>query len=363
MQQTLFRPESDVSSVTQVRIISPEDYQSWDEFILSHDAAGAYLTTSWKRALETGYGHSIYYLGAFDKEALKGVLPLVLIKPPFGRKYLVSLPYCDYGGLLAENSEVGVGLLGHATTLASELGAKIEIRVSEPNATLEQTASFAQVTAGKCRMLLELSGSAARMWKNFNSKLRSQIRRAMKNGLVRRIGNEELLADFYRVFARNMRDLGSPVHSEQWLRSVLVAFREKARVGVVYKDDTPAAAGILLMHGKVATIPWASSLREFNRLSPNMLLYWTLLEYAADSGFHTLDFGRSTPGEGTYLFKEQWGARPKPLYWYRQRVAGANGGLLESSSYFRSVLKWGWATLPVSAANTAGPLIRKYISR
>jgi hypothetical protein len=46
-----------------------------------------------------------------------------------------------------------------------------------------------------------------------------------------------------------------------------------------------------------------------------MLLYWTKLEYACDNGNKTFDFGRSTPGEGTYRFKPQWGAKPQPLHW------------------------------------------------
>ncbi|MEZ5583585.1 MAG: GNAT family N-acetyltransferase [Candidatus Competibacteraceae bacterium] len=63
-------------------------------------------------------------------------------------------------------------------------------------------------------------------------------------------------------------------------------------------------------------IPWASSLRKYNSLSPNMLLYWSVLEFACKKGYRIFDFGRSTPGEGTYRFKEQWGAKPVQLYWH-----------------------------------------------
>jgi hypothetical protein len=46
-----------------------------------------------------------------------------------------------------------------------------------------------------------------------------------------------------------------------------------------------------------------------------MMLYWALLKFAADNHYPMFDFGRSTPGEGTYSFKKQWGARPSPLHW------------------------------------------------
>jgi FemAB-related protein (PEP-CTERM system-associated) len=348
--------------MTDIRAISPADYQIWDQYVLTHAAAGAYLTTAWKQAVETGYGRKTFYLGAFENGALVGVLPLVLIKPPLGRKCLVSLPYCDYGGLLAERGELARALIDRAIDLAGELRACLEIRTSEPSSMLEKTAGLVQVT-DKCRMVLELPGSAARLWDGFKTKLRTKVNRAIKHGLDHQIGKEELLPDFYRVFSRNMRDLGSPVHSENWLHSVLVAFGDDARVGVVYKDGSPVAAGIILSHGKAVTNPWASALREFNRLRPNTLLYWALLQHASDSGFRFFDFGRSTPGEGTYDFKKQWGAEPAPLHWYRQEKTSAMEGRAETNAPLRTVLERLWKTLPVALANAAGPPIRKHISR
>jgi lipid II:glycine glycyltransferase (peptidoglycan interpeptide bridge formation enzyme) len=211
-------------------------------------------------------------------------------------------------------------------------------------------------------MVLELPQSAATLWDGFKSKLRSQVSRAIKNGLVHRIGGKELLQDFYLVFSRNMRDLGSPVHSKKWLHAVLAAFGDAAKVGVVYKDAFPAAAGIVLTHEPYATITWASSLREFNSLSPNMLLYWSFLEYASGRGFKFCDFGRSTPGGGTYTFKKQWGAQPSPLYWFRQVSAGAESRE-ETGTPLHSIAKRLWTKLPIAVANAAGSRIRKYISK
>lgn len=348
--------------MTEIRAISPADHQAWDRYVLAHAAGGAYLATAWKQAVETSYGQRTFYLGAFENGSLAGVLPLVLIRLPLVRNCLVSLPYCDYGGLLAEREEAARALLDRAIDLSEEMGACLEIRTSQASPVLEQTAGLAQVT-NKCRMVLELPESAILLRDGFKSKLRSQVNRALKNGLGHQIGKEELLPDFYRVFCRNMRDLGSPVHSENWLRSVLVAFGEKARVGVVYKDRLPVAAGIILGHGDTVAIPWASALREFNRLSPNMLLYWIMLQHASDSGFRFFDFGRSTPGEGTYAFKKQWGAVPAPLHWFRQESTGAKQVPAKPMSSLRNVFERLWRTLPIAVANAAGPRIRKHISR
>jgi FemAB-related protein (PEP-CTERM system-associated) len=347
--------------MTKIRPIQPADYQAWDAYVLAHAAPTAYLTTAWKRAVELGYGLQTTYLAAFDDDVILGVLPLVLIKPPLGQSSLVSLPFCDYGGLIADREETAAGILDCAVELAAQRRAVLEIRSSGPSPAIEQRANFRQVT-DKCRMVLELPQSAAALWDSFRSKLRTKINLGIKHGLVHRVGGRELLGEFYLVFSRNMRDLGSPVHSLKWLHAVLTSFGDAAQVAVLYKDLSPVAAGIIVMQGSYVTNPWASCLREVNSLKPNMLLYWKFLEHAADRGFRFFDFGRSTPDGGTYAFKQQWGAQPAPLHWFQAGIAGAKEARPGGDIRLRLVLEWSWKRLPVAVANVVGPPIRKHIS-
>jgi hypothetical protein len=92
-------------------------------------------------------------------------------------------------------------------------------------------------------------------------------------------------------------------------------------------DGEPAAGGVILCHSRTVSIPWASSLRRLNRWNPNMLLYWSFLEYASNEGYAYFDFGRSTPDEGTYKFKAQWGAKPEPLHWACYDSCPASGAV------------------------------------
>jgi hypothetical protein len=43
--------------------------------------------------------------------------------------------------------------------------------------------------------------------------------------------------------------------------------------------------------------------------------YWSLLEHVTDANTGILTAGR--PDEGTYKFKERWGAKPTSLHWYK----------------------------------------------
>jgi FemAB-related protein (PEP-CTERM system-associated) len=345
----------------EIAFITESDGSAWDQYVLSHERGGPYLTLAWKSAVEKAYRHKAFYLAAFNNRDMVGILPLVLVKPPFARGGLVSLPFCDYGGILANDDRIAHALLSRALGLSAEMRTVLEIRSTCASPLIEQNERCMQVT-DKCRMVLDLPESSALLWTGFKSKRRSQVNKAIRDGLIAKLGKEELLADFYLVFSRNMRDLGSPVHAGKWIRAVISTYGKRVRVGVVYKDAAPVGAGIVLMHGKTVTIPWASTLKEFNRYSPNMLLYWTFLEFAADHGYRVFDFGRSSPGEGTFAFKKQWGALPVPLSWYR--INGRPGRQTAvNAGRFRNAAESLWQRLPLSMANVMGPHLRKYIDR
>ena len=72
---------------------------------------------------------------------------------------------------------------------------------------------------------------------------------------------------------------------------------------------------ITLAHRDVLEVPWASSLREYRTSARTICLYWRIIRHAIESGRASLDFGRSTPNEGTFHFTSSGSPGRKPLYW------------------------------------------------
>jgi FemAB-related protein (PEP-CTERM system-associated) len=345
----------------KVRIISNNENETWDNFVLSHGDAGPYHLFAWKRAIEEIYHHNTFYLISENEEAdICGALPLVLVKPPLMPATLVSLPFCDYGGVLANQEDIRLDLLKYAYELARSLNAQFEIRNTSPEPLLVESFEL-EVVSHKVRMIIDLPENSDTLWNSFRSKLRSQIKRPQKDGLIFRLGSIELINDFYTVFRINMRDLGSPVHSKAWIASMIESYGTNAHIGVVFKDRLPLAAGIIFEFRDTVSMPWASALGEFSKLSPNMLLYWGFLEFACDYSFKKFDFGRSTPGEGTFKFKEQWGAMPYPLYWYGRGLTQDDDKMVRKEE-IRKLIEKTWARLPQRLVDSVGPMLRKYIT-
>ena len=343
-----------------IKIADVHDKKRWDEYVISHADAGPYHFFAWKEAVESAYGHRAFYLIAEDSRGqVRGLLPLVLVKPPFLGAMLVSLPFCDYGGMLVEDEEVKDALLQTALELSRTHKAQLELRLKTPE-TITLSLPSLSATSHKVRMVLDLPDNSEELWDTFKSKLRSQIKKPQKDGLEFVQGSFDLADDFYRVFSVNMRDLGSPVHSRKWIKAVVHAYADKSHIGMVYAGKLPVAGGIILECNTTVSLPWASALREYSQSSPNMLLYWGFLKYASDNGFRHFDFGRSTLGEGTFRFKEQWGSLPVPLFWYGEGFSNPSGP--DVAGKIRPMIEKTWARIPQRIVDTIGPMVRRFIT-
>jgi FemAB-related protein (PEP-CTERM system-associated) len=268
------------------------------------------------------------------------------------------MPFLDDGGICADTSEVAVELVNRALDLRRTMGAvALDLRHRQSSG-LDLPRHGSKVT-----LRLELAHDSKAMWKGFDAKLRNQIRKAQKSGLTVSWTGIDGLDDFYDAFAENMRDLGSPVHGRRFFTAVLEEFGEGARLALVRQGSLAVAGGLCLTFGDTLLMPWASSIRGYRWACPNSLLYWEVLRRGSEKGLRWFDFGRSTPGGGTYRFKKQWGAVEATLHW--QRVAEADMTLPseEGEGRLYRLAAGVWKRLPVGVATMVGPVLRGRISR
>ena len=345
------------SKTSTVKVFDVSDYPAWDHFVSEHPDASVYHFSVWRHVLEQAFGKSWYVVGAFDEARVVAGIPIVHMQSPLFGNSLVSMPYFNYGGILTRDDECLRPVLEECIRLAKQLHAQhVELR------HLKNVFPQLPVKTEKVSMWLTLPGDAEALMKSFKPKLRSQVRKGNKNGLGVRDGGIELLDDFYEVFSKNMRALGTPVYGKSFFQLILEAFPKTARLVVVASPEgLPIAGGFLLGYGDRLEIPWASSLREYNYLQSNMFLYWNCLKYACEQGYRIFDFGRSTVGQPTYKFKEQWGAQPVEHYWHYWLDEGrALPQLNPQNPKFKLAIAT-WQRLPLSLTRLLGPTIAKHL--
>jgi FemAB-related protein (PEP-CTERM system-associated) len=323
---------------------------------------------AWLRAVSAGLRHRGFVVTARIGDALAGVVPLLLVKGPIFGRFLVSLPYLNSGGVWARDVAAARALVDRACDLADELDVRyLELRHEVP----VEHQRLNQQRTDKVHMRLTLPESDEVLEKSFKSKLRSQIRKCGSHGHSVHFGSLELLDDFYRVFAVNMRDLGTPVFSKRLFAAVLEASGEEETAQRRTREDLEsfvaeiclvriggrAIAGALLVHcDGVTEVPSASSLKTWNHTGANMWMYRHLLGRAIEMRSHTFDFGRSSRGSGTYKFKEQWGAVPYPAVWQYYLRSGSPESMRPDAEGNQRLIRL-WQQLPVWLTRTIGPAI------
>jgi serine/alanine adding enzyme len=328
--------------------------EAWDTFAAAQAGYTHFHRLNWRTIMERVFGHECLYLAARDDSGdLVGVLPLVRVRSVVFGHYLVSMPFLNYGGPLG--SPAGIrALVAEAIELAKRDMVKLlEMRSSVP-LDIVLPASHRKIT-----VLLDLPNTPQALLKRFDAKLRSQIRRPQKEGVTVAFGRAEV-DPFYAVFSRHMRDLGTPTQSLALFREIADQFPEDCWFACAYLKGVPVAAGCGFRFGGQFEMTWASSLREYNRQSPNMLLYWACMERAIAEGVSEFNFGRCTPGTGTHRFKLQWGGREEPLWWY----CFAASSDVTTPTTTDPAFRWGpriWRRLPASIATAFGPSIVRYI--
>jgi len=321
----------------------------WDDYVRSHAGASIYHESRWTLLPARLFGYQPSFLSARDPAGtLTGILPLVRQRGGLG-SFLVSLPYFNYAGTLANDPATRTALITAAFALGNELGVKyVQLREEQP-----ADVPGLREKSDKLAMRLALPATTEEYGRVLGSKLRSQIRRAERETVSTRIGGAELLDDFFAVFCSVMRDLGTPVYPRRFFDAVFEAAEGRATLVIVDLAGVPSAAGFLLTYRDSVEIPWAGTVAAAKPKSLNMKLYWDVLAHCIQCGHKVFDFGRSTVGSGTHKFKEQWGAKPVQLHWLENHARPATAGPGRTVELATRL----WQRLPLRAANWLGPMI------
>lgn len=326
------------------------DTAEWDAFVRGLPQATFCHLSAWGGVLQQSTGHEPVFLAARDAGGeLRGVLPMMHLRSRVFGSRLVSMPFLNYGGPVGSPDAVE-RLVERAVAEAQRRGVdRLELRCRERIGTDLET------SVHKVAVLLELPDRPEDLWDSFRSKVRSQIRRPMKEGMEARFGPDQL-EPFYRVFRRNMRDLGTPVLPRSLFEAIRVAFPEEAVFAAVYKDDIPVAGGAGFAFAGEFEVTWASALREYSRSAPNMLLYWSLMEEMIRRGVRVFNHGRCTPGGGTHRFKLQWGGDDLPLPWKLWPEAGD-----DEPGRISRLASAAWQRLPLAMTDRLGPHVARQL--
>jgi serine/alanine adding enzyme len=347
-------------SKTMATIIKYQDNpSSWDDYVYNNNTTTIYHNAGWKKIIERTFSHTSHFFMAQEDGAIRGILPLILIDSRIFGRQLISLPFIDSGGLIADRQDIASLLCDKAMELAQsnkvdfcELRNPVEIKHHN------------LITAFyKVNFILTLDHDPNFLWKNvFHENIRNKVRKAIKNNLLIKTGNNDYFINhFYTVFSVNMRYLGTPVYPLNFFKNMAREFPQNMLIFLVYYANKVIGGKVVFFFRDTVYFINHSSLRGYANLAPNNFLYWAVIEYACNNGYKFCNMGRSTKDSGPYNFKKQWGGEPRQLYWqYYLNKGNQVPNLSPSNLKFSRAISI-WKRLPLRLTQIIGPLISRHI--
>ena len=333
---------------------NPSFEQEWDEYVLRHEASTFFHLTGWQKVLRKTFKYPSFSCFVMKEGKVCGILPLFLTKTLKFKSLLISTPLAVYGGPFADDDRAVSKIVGHAMQLSKELGVNyLELR--NMRAISDLPVKDLYVTFRK-----EISGDNEENMAAIPRKQRRMIRKGEKAGLTSKVGGMEFLDQFYNVYSRSVKNLGTPVFPKDLFRNLLNQFGDSCRILGVFMNDR-MVAGVMTFFFRNEILPYyGGALKETFRYAVNDFMYWRLMCYGAERGCRIFDFGRSKKGTGPYDFKRHWGFEPTPLM-YQYHLVGQKElpDVNPLNPSFSLPIRL-WKKLPLKMTQWLGPRIVRY---
>jgi len=339
------------------------DDAAWDAFVDANDGP-AYALSGWREAVDA-YGHDRWQLVVRDTESdeLVAALPLYHVDSRLFGSKLLSPAFAERGAVVVgeDASEQAVELLLDQTVqLAQRLGVdSVSLRGAQVTGTDEFVEKNRYVT-----FQIDTAAGADAVWDGIKDSRQRQVEQAGEDDSLRFSTGSSLddLREYYGLYLESMRGHGSPPHSFEFFERLWESLypNGRFRLSTVHRDGSLINGMIDLAVGDTVYQWGVVSDYEYRDLNGGSFLLWKSLDWAAEEGYDTYEFGRTREGSGVYMFKKSFGGS-KTWYDDLHYFPGGSETLQdpEDDKYDRA--KDIWKRLPLPVTRLIGPQVRKRI--
>ena len=337
----------------EVRLL--KDREQWDSIVQTFPNASFLQSSAWAD-LKSKYGWTTKRFVIGDKDSIRGgVQVLVRTRRVSHLGPSMGIAYVPRGPLAPET--VDARALVHAIVEEARQAGSSFLRVeptSEAHARIlvdEGFVSSSRFIQIPRTGVVELGQNPDELLKSFKSKMRYNIRLAVRRGVVVDAQqNEDAFRDFYELTKITASREQFAVHHPSYYREVCRCFGQDAGLFVARHNGSPLAAVIAVAYGHTAVYLYgASSNIKRNLMAPHAV-QWAAMQWAQTRGCRFYDlWGMSDPEDsedpmaGVHRFK--LGFEPQLKRYpgaYDRSIQNIRGRILRSGVLeFRSAInRW-----------------------
>lgn len=320
----------------------------WNSFVDSCDHSWLCHTLAWLDVLTDVWSRlQPYYVVVKERtsDSIRAGLPLCLIKSPLRNRGLVNPPFTTLIDPLCKDDSALLHLYSQLPMLLIKNKiSSIEFKTFKKT---ESVPSNLFIRNDKyCHHEIDLTQSEDMLMRSFNrSNVRNRIKKSLKSPLSCAYAeSHEQLRDFYKLYAITRRRLGLPANPMKFFDALWIHLKETNRVELllVYHEKQLVAGAFCLKYNKRISAEALAYDRDFIKMCPNHLLFWSIMLNAKTEGKVAFDFGR-TPLNNTSLktFKDRWGTKKSmlPIFSYPNSSVKVSNEVSASMNFIKETIK------------------------
>jgi len=326
----------------RVAPVDDHDKAAWTCFVDEHPRAGAMHDFGWRQVLENAFSVTPVFVAAKSRTGeVTAVVGAYKARSVFAGHYMATLE----DGILYRDDAAYDAVLGCLQDMAAAEGIP---RLCIRNARDCEGPGFETIHAD-----VSLRPSVSELWNGIGKNTQRKVKQARNEGYtVRCEAPLSHLSAFYGLYARRMRDLGTPVIPYAMFDQIARAFGpETAKLHLVQQGDDLVGGMICFVDGGAWTNLFVAVPPHLGGANANALLYWEAIGLARERGAGSFRLGRSQKDSSTLAFKRKWRPDERPVF----NSLYGDGGPNAHTPLYGAV----WKRLPLWVANAAGPLLRQ----
>jgi FemAB-related protein (PEP-CTERM system-associated) len=332
------------------------DAEAIESWVLTSPRTCFWHRPAWLRAVEASFAIPDVSLVAKRGGRVVGYLPLGLVETLTLEQNLVSVPFGVYGGPAGDDPEVEEALVERAMRLAdAERVGCLELRQREPRAPrLPESDLYVTFVKRLPEKPEDALGMLPRKARAAARQGRDKWNLTFDDGLW-------YLDDFFHLFSRNKRHLGSPPLPREFFEILCQELAGSVYLHIVRQGTTPIA-GVLSFRFKDTLLPYYSGgLASHEYTQCNNFMYWKLMEWGVERGFRFFDFGRSRRESGPFHFKVNQGFEPETLHYAYYLVRRGAPPRFNPSNPAFDMPRRIWQQLPLPLHEWLGARISRFL--
>ncbi|NNJ09729.1 peptidoglycan bridge formation glycyltransferase FemA/FemB family protein [Chloroflexales bacterium ZM16-3] len=313
------------SRTGEIALVEPNT-ATWDAFVDAHPQGSLLQRSAWGALKESaGWQPRRLAILAADGSLLAGAL--LLIRHQYG----MAVAYAPRGPLFARDDAANLLLIGGLARIARRQRA-IFLRL-EPNLTEDQPEADATHTWLLLQGLLPertiqprssvhvpINRPAEAIFAGFSKGHRADIRRAERNGVAVRVGDESDIPTFYAIMRATGERAGFGIHSESYYRAAWKLFQPRSQLLLAEIDGRAVAAHMVFADARSGRYLYSGADEAGLKAGANHLLEWRAIQWAAGLGCISYDLwgipdalGRAAGADETERAALERAAQDDPL--------------------------------------------------